>query len=184
LGDGTSSCAQITTADGEIVMMLEGEGLVVTPSATAPMCYSLRFPLPDIESRTVKAVLRSMGILGNEHIPPAYLRASESQRRALLAGLLDTDGTVTNGGCPQFTTPDSRLMEDVYELIVGLGYRCGVSRKPVKGRSVESSTAFTLTFSADEDVFRLGRKALLHKERRGRTFQRHNSRFITAVRPV
>ena len=37
-----------------------------------------------------------MGVLGDKHIPAAYLRASERQRRDLLAGLLDTDGTVPN----------------------------------------------------------------------------------------
>lgn len=37
----------------------------------------------------------------SKHIPPSYLIASEEQRRALLAGLLDTDGTVsrTGAGC-------------------------------------------------------------------------------------
>jgi replicative DNA helicase len=133
---------------------------------------------------TVKALLRKLGVLGNKHIPTAYQRAEEGQRRALLAGLLDTDGTVTAGGCPQFTTTSERLADDVFELIVGLGYRCGRSRKLVKGRRAASSVAHTLTFSSDEDVFRLERKNLLHKRRRERQFQRRNSRFVTAVRPV
>ncbi|MDN5548712.1 MAG: AAA family ATPase, partial [Rhodococcus sp. (in: high G+C Gram-positive bacteria)] len=133
---------------------------------------------------TVQALLRKIGVLGNKHIPAAYLRGSESQRRALLAGLLDTDGTVTAGGCAQFTSTSARLMDDVRDLVAGLGYRFGVSEKRVHGRSEESSTAYTLTFSADEDVFRLERKAILHKERRGRLFQRRNSRFITDVRRV
>ncbi|OLT19531.1 replicative DNA helicase [Ornithinimicrobium sp. CNJ-824] len=133
---------------------------------------------------SVKALLRKAGVLGNKHIPTCYQRASESQRRALLAGLLDTDGTVSAQGCPQFTTTSDRLADDVYELVVGLGYRCGRSRKSVRGRSVQSSTAHTLTFSADEDVFRLERKRLAHKDRRARSFHRRDSRFITAVRRV
>jgi replicative DNA helicase len=41
-------------------------------------------------------------VLNNKHIPPTYLRASEAQRRQLLAGLLDTDGTVVqNSGSVQ-----------------------------------------------------------------------------------
>ena len=184
LGDGTSDASTITTADAEIVALLEGEGLVVTPTA-ARMRYSLGLPVRAAQDHgAVAAILRKLGILGNKRIPQQYLRASELQRRNLLAGLLDTDGTVTAGGCPQFTTTSEPLTQDVYELIVGLGYRCGVSRKKVSGRSVRSSTAYTLTFSADDDVFRLHRKAILHKERRIRQFQRRNSRFITAVRPV
>ena len=44
----------------------------------------------------------SLGVLGDKHIPAAYLRASVAQRRALLAGLLDTDGTVAPSGVVQF----------------------------------------------------------------------------------
>ena len=186
LGDGTSAAAQITTADDEMVMLLEAEGLVVTPTA-ARMRYSLRLPVADIPTRdnsTVEEVLKAIGLLGDKHIPVAYQRASEPQRRALLAGLLDTDGTVTAGGCPQFTTTSRRLADDVYELIVGLGYRVGVSRKTVRGKSEMSSTAYTLTFSSDEDVFRLSRKVIRHKEARARQFQRRDSRFIVDVRPV
>lgn len=133
---------------------------------------------------TVQALLRKIGVLGDKHIPMDYLRASEEQRRALLAGLLDTDGTVTNVGCVQFTSTSARLMGDVRDLVAGLGYRFGVSEKAVHGRSQESSTVYTLTFSADEDVFWLERKAIRHKDLRSRAFQRRNSRFITDVRRI
>ncbi|MGN6243677.1 MAG: replicative DNA helicase [Motilibacteraceae bacterium] len=133
---------------------------------------------------TVQAILRTLGVLHDKHIPRAYLRGSEGQRRALLAGLLDTDGTVAPSGCVQFGVTSERLAQDVYELIVSLGYRCGWSRKTVKGRTPESSVCHTLTFSTDDDLFRLERKRLLHKDRRARTFQRRNSRFITKVVPI
>jgi replicative DNA helicase len=211
LGDGTTASAQITTADSEMVMRLEAEGLLVTPQAS-PMRYSLRWAAEETVSEksvppscadcgapssglrrcdvcnlkhgSVQAALRTVGVVNNKHIPTDYLRGSQRQRRELLAGLLDSDGTVTAGGCAQFTTTSDRLYRDFYELVVSLGYRCDVSTKRVRGRSEESSTAFTLTFSSDEDVFGLERKRLLHKDRRGRTFQRRNSRFITAVRPI
>lgn len=189
LGDGESAGARLTSADTEMVMLLEAEGIAVRPMGG--MLYSLTLPTERPQARddnddhgSVKGLLRKIGVLGNKHIPATYLRASEAQRRALLAGLLDTDGTVTLSGCPQFTTTSERVAEDVYELVVGLGYRCGHTRKAVKGRRPESSTAHTLTFSADEQVFRLERKNLLHKERGARTFERRSSRFVTAVRPV
>ena len=34
----------------------------------------------------MQALLRKIGVLGDKHIPMDYLRASEEQRRALLAG--------------------------------------------------------------------------------------------------
>ncbi len=160
LGDGTTACAQLTTADPEIVMRIEGEG------------------------GTDKSALCTIGVVGDKHIPLQYLRASEGQRRALLAGLLDTDGTVTNGGAVQFTVTNRRLSADVVELIVSLGYRCQVATKAVNGRSELSSTAYLVNFSASDQVFGLHRKELLHKERRAASAARSHSRFITDVRSV
>lgn len=155
LGDGTST-------DPEILMRIEGES----------------------DGGTVQARLRMLGVLGRKHIPMQYLRASEAQRRALLAGLLDTDGTVTNGGAVQFCVTDERLATDVAELVVSLGYRCQMATKAVKGRTEASSTAYLLNFSAADSVFGLHRKDLLHKERRAASAVRSNSRFIVDVRPV
>lgn len=161
LGDGTSRSAQITTMDPEILMRIEGEGVDLS-----------------------EASLRTIGVFGNKHIPAEYLRASEAQRRALLAGLLDTDGTVTNGGSVQFSVTNQRLAPDVAELVVSLGYRCQVATKVVKGRTEASSTAYILNFSAADSVFGLHRKDLLHKERRASSSVRSNSRFIVDVRPA
>ena len=164
LGDGTTAAAQITSADPEIVMRIEAEGFA---------------------EGTLQARLRTLGVLGNKHIPLSYLRASEEQRRALLAGLLDTDGTVTAGGAIQFSVTNQRLASDVHELIVSLGYRCHTTTKRVKGRTEQSSTAYTLTFSTDDEVFGLARKALVHKDRRRSVgTARTCSRFIVDVEPI
>jgi replicative DNA helicase len=144
------------------------------------MCQSCRNEVGTLQGR-----LRAIGVLGDKHIPTEYLRASEAQRRALLAGLLDTDGTVTVGGGVQFSVTNKRLADDVAELVVSLGYRCQITTKAVNGRREDSSTAYTLNFSTDEDVFGLSRKAILHKERRGAVnTARSGSRFIVDVRPV
>jgi replicative DNA helicase len=148
--------------------------------------YSLQLPATSVEERgTVGAILRTLGVLGSKRIPTDYLRASESQRRALLAGLLDTDGTVTPTGAVQFAVTNRQLAEGTYELIVSLGYRCSMTTKRVNGRTELSSTAYTITFSTEDDVFRLERKRLLHKERnRGKNRARTGSRYIVDVRPA
>jgi replicative DNA helicase len=252
LGDGTSSCPQFTSADPEIAMLVEGQGLespklksrlryalrlprsrqpVASASRTCPICGKQFIPatsetmtcgracgrkafvaghrrqLPACArcgkpfrgslSRTgmcpvcrkshgsVTAILRGLGVLGNKHIPTRYLRASEPQRRALLAGLLDTDGTVGGTGSVQFAVTSRRLAEDVRELVHSLGYRCGWSQKQVRGRTPDSSVAYTITFTTSDDVFWLERKRVMHKERRPqRTTPRTRQRLITAVRPV
>jgi replicative DNA helicase len=134
---------------------------------------------------TPQAILRSMGVLGDRHIPVQYLRASEQQRRALLAGLLDTDGTVSPSGSVQFSVTSRRLAADVRELVLSLGYRCNWSEKRVRGATEASSVAYTLSFTTTDDVFRLARKRAAHRERgQGKTSPRARERFITAVRPV
>ena len=241
LGDGNSASARITTADPEIVVYLETDGLQVVPRGK--LLYGLRLPepppiaerscvvcgrlfrpktsqvrtcgrscggrarivsspveppaCPDCGRRssglrqcqtcrnhhgTVQGRLRALGVLDNKHIPTIYLRASEAQRRSLLAGLLDTDGSVSGSGAVQISLTSRLLAEDTRELIVSLGYRCAPARRRVKGRTEASFTAYTLTFSTADEVFRLERKRLMHKERRGPG--RTGKRLVTAVRPV
>jgi replicative DNA helicase len=146
----------------------------------APRCTPCR-----AHHGTVTARLRTLGVLGDKHIPDDYLRAAERQRRELLAGLLDTDGTVVKpSGSVQFAVTHERLADDVYELITSLGYRCSRTTKRVRGRTEASSTAFILTFSTCDDVFRLPRKQLLHKELRPTSTVRIGRRYITGVRRI
>ena len=150
------------------------------PSAGLRLCQNCHAAVGTLQAR-----LRTLGVLGDKHIPIEYLRGSEAQRRALLAGLLDTDGTVTAGGTVQFSVTSQRLACDAAELIVSLGYRCQTSTKRVRGRHDSSSIAYTLTFSTDDVVFALQRKAIAHKERRAATgTARCGSRFIVDVRPI
>ena len=133
---------------------------------------------------TVQAVLRTLGVLGNKHIPLSYLRGSEAQRRALLAGILDTDGTVTSAGSIQLAVTNRELAEGVRELVASLGYRCSMSTKRVKGRSEASSTCYMVNFTTPDRVFWLDRKHLLHKERLHHRPQRTRWRYIVDVRQV
>jgi len=131
------------------------------------------------------ALLRKLDVLGNKHIPVRYLRAAEASRRELLAGLLDTGGTVVrNSGSVQLAVTKERLASDVYELVVGLGYRCTVRTKRVKGRDEASSVCYILTFSTVDDVFRLHRKQILHKETRPASTSRIGRRYVTSVRKI
>jgi len=181
LGGGHSEGARFTTHDPEIVLHVEADGLITRPSG--PRVHSVCLPGPPLGS--VTGLLRTLGVLGNKHIPASYLRASESQRRALLAGLLDTDGTVAPSGNVRYCSTSCRLAEDVRELVVSLGYRGTVTARPVGGRTADPSIAYTVNFSTPNDVFRLERKRIAHKERRRATNSaRTGSRFIVDVRSV
>ncbi|MFE9689786.1 replicative DNA helicase [Micromonospora sp. NPDC005806] len=198
LGDGHSAGSRITSVDQGILARIEEDGFEVRQSSAVSTLFSIR-PKSCVmcgRSRGGCAVcgnrpaslvhaLREAGVLGSKHVPGLYLRASEEQRRALLAGLLDTDGTVTGTGNVQFTTTSPKLAEGVYELIVSLGYRCSVSRRTVQGRSPDSATAYNLNFTTNHDVFCLARKREAHRSRRrSDSSARTDSRFIVDVRPV
>jgi replicative DNA helicase len=185
LGDGHSAGARITAVDPELVMHIEAAGLDVLPGNESD-AFRLEYPSEEggRAHGTVQAELRYLGVLNNKHIPQVYLRASESQRRALLAGILDTDGTVGNTGSAQLAVTCRSLAEGVRQLIHSLGYRCSMTTKQVRGRSPASSTYFILNFTTTDEVFRLSRKQAAHKERLRHDPQRTRWRYITAVRPV
>jgi len=207
LGDGHSAGSRITCETDEIPMYIEGCGLRVEPHGR--MLYSIKLLQDErpveigkcldcgarSSGRTCRkcradhgsfgALLRKTGVLNNKHIPESYLRASEPLRRELLAGLMDTDGTVVKGvGSCQFAVTNKRLADDVYELVVSLGYKCARTTKQVQGRSPESSTCYILNFSTTDDVFRLSWKQQAHKAERPLTTSRIGRRYITQVRPV
>jgi replicative DNA helicase len=173
-----------------------GKARFSTPPVPKPQCRQCGEPIVGLlpgrgvcqqcwkESGTLQGRLRSLGVLGNKHIPASYLRASTEQRRALLAGLLDTDGTVTNTGAIQFVVTNKRLAMDVRELVLTLGYRCSVAQKKVRGRTEESSIAYLLNFTTADEVFRLSRKTRSQRERMHGSPQRTRWRYITDVRPI
>jgi hypothetical protein len=129
--------------------------------------------------QTLRQVFREIGA---KHIPEAYLHASTEQRRALLAGLLDTDGHCGRSGVVEFTSTSERLARDTLELVLGLGYKATLRAKPCKGRSEHSSTAYCVAFTAPDVVFRLSRKAA--RQRPVSSASPARWRYITDVRPV
>ncbi|MDP3714243.1 MAG: replicative DNA helicase [Mycobacteriales bacterium] len=155
----------------------------VCPDCGGPYAGGVRCQACHNDHGSVQALLRTLGVLNNKHVPAVYLRASEAQRRALLAGLMDTDGTVAPDGNLQFCVTSERLARDVRELVHSLGYRCSMTTRAVKGRRPSSSIAYTLNFSTADQVFALERKHLLHKERsKGGLRARH--RYVVAVRAI
>lgn len=68
-----------------------------------------------------------------KYIPEAYLTASIDQRLALLAGLLDTDGTLCREDHRyHFSTTEPKLRDSFCELISTFGWRCCVAEYPPK----------------------------------------------------
>ena len=129
----------------------------------------------------LSARLRTAGTLGNKHIPVSYLRASESQRRALLAGLLDTDGYCTPSGTVEFSVTRECLARDTYHLVCSLGYKATLRSKIAMMDGKDCGTAWTVAFTPAEKVFRLSRKLARQVTKTRLTA---GYRYVTAIEPV
>lgn len=129
--------------------------------------------------------LRALGVLGNKHIPAAYLRAAVWQRRELLAGLLDTDGHVERGGQAVFSNTNEQLARQVHELACSLGYRATLRWRPARLYGRDCGICWQVAFSTADQVFALPRKQLRHRQvTASHQPRRTASRYIVDVRPV
>jgi FtsK alpha domain/Ftsk gamma domain/FtsK/SpoIIIE family/4TM region of DNA translocase FtsK/SpoIIIE/LAGLIDADG-like domain len=173
LGDGHSFSAQFTCADREIIANIETAGFEVRKQAWSPYAWGII---------GLRKHLHELGLLGNKHVPDAYLRAAPKQRLALLQGLMDTDGSNGRNGSVQFTNTNRRLAEAVVELAVSLGHKAVLreGRATLQGR--DCGPKYGSTWTPPDPVFRLSRKLDRQKLTDHRGVQ--GVRYIVDVRPV
>lgn len=139
LGDGHSDGPRVTTADHEIKQALQeyasqvGLGLHVMPNSANSEILSLSAGMQKGHGKSGKNpvlnALRSLDLLGNKHIPDAYLYADKQTRLELLAGLIDTDGSRDNSGF-DFVQKNEGLARQVWWLARSVG--CHATIKAVR----------------------------------------------------
>lgn len=141
LGDGTTGKAAITCHPGDVAIRDRFAAAGWPLRHLGRMCWTMTPEAPNGtygrgKPSPAKAALRAAGVLTNKHIPIGYLRASRAQRLALLQGLIDSDGYVMPKGQVEFCSINTRLAEDVRELVYSLGAKAvvGVSRATIDGR--------------------------------------------------
>ncbi len=146
LGDGDTGAGRITAHEDDAPFYrAEFERLgVPTTDRKDPQAFG---------TRGLVTQLRSLGVLGNKHIPVQYLHAPEEARRALLQGLIDTDGHVKPSGQAEFYQKDPVLARQVHQLVTSLGVKAQLSAKPTKEYGVHWRVNFYL-----KDCARLPRK--------------------------
>ena len=120
LGDGTSRGAQFTCDVKDMPNLLEaieesgfGIGTIRRNSGQSAVVGA---------TDGLFAKLRELGVLQNKHVPQNYMRGSIEQRKALLAGLLDSDGHCDKDrGRVSFCSSNKELRDAVFELACSLG---------------------------------------------------------------
>ena len=155
LGDETGR--MFSGAEPELALALESEGV------------------PD--QAAARRVLADLGLTDDRYLPAGYIRSSETQRRALLAGLLDVAGRARGNGEVQFSARSHRLAGDVRELVLSLGYVATLTPQP---RTGGAAARHVVAFVPGDKVFRLASK-IAQQDLSAPPVTR---RLITGIRPV
>ena len=193
LGDGTAVRGEFCGIDHEIAELVKDDGfndlLEKTPK-NRPIGTSKEFRV--WFSPHLHTLLKDNGLIRikfptkeRKYIPEAYLRASIEQRKMLLAGLLDTDGTVTHGGGAEFCNTNKNIAFGAYELALSLGYRATIREGRSKLNGKDYGIKWTVSFAPLESPFRLSRKTATFNERsKNRNPEMLERRYITAVEKI
>ena len=190
LGDGTSTAPRITchrddehyyreraNAAGEEWRILSDRNGVLN-------CSLARGSEPILLHR-----LRGLGLLGNKHVPPIYLRASGQQRLELLRGLMDSDGHIEPERRPaEFTSTSQTLAKGTHELSLSLGQKATMREGDAVLHRRRISGKWRICFAPSMVVASLPRKAdraaRLLATRQQAKLARTVQRYIRSVAPV
>jgi hypothetical protein len=152
-------------------------------------CAVFHIGHPQWHRNDVLDTLRTLGVQGSraweKRVPADYMTASVEDRRSLLTGLLDTDGTVKIRGSVWFGTTSGGLADDVVALVQSLG---GIARRRIdmsrryqhNGENREGRPMHMVCIEIDGEPL----VTLPHKVLRWRTARRRWARHITAIKPV
>jgi superfamily II DNA or RNA helicase len=160
LGDGSLKRAvEVTCVDREIWAACEPEakrwGLRFVPFESKDRCPGFRFASSS-QGPGTNALLDELYWLGlrvgsgSKRIPRPYLLGSRAHRLEVLAGLIDTDGHMRDGGF-EITSKSHGLADDVAFVARSLGLAAYVATKQVKYKG-EQRTFHRVTLSGDCSV--------------------------------
>jgi len=176
LGDGSlsQSIPKITTAEVDDLPWVD-----LLPTGVTITQYEMREGFaaqyglkgPRWRYNPVTQGLRDLGLDGagcaDKFIPEVYLRGSIEQRKALLEGLLDSDGSYHSPGCVEFGSVSEKLADGVVELVQSLGGVAKTTARPPLRKAVQ--TFFRVFISLPKGFgtpFRLRRKVAKWQERK------------------
>lgn len=169
LGDGSTSTPSMTICDTDIRLVYEvvRRGYGIRCAYTQVGCK--RYVFNGLRDDLQKVGLCKGHRAREKYIPEIYLRASISQRLELLAGLIDTDGTIDqkHSNRVSFSTTNIDICDGICELISSFGWRFSkVVHPPCTSSSgVEGNKdVYTILFCPTMKIpCRLQRKKVFYK---------------------
>ena len=146
LGDGSRNTGYITSGKNdyiEMISLIESVGWHVT-SIINDGCNNKRLTIGAPDGTPLITLLKQIGLINNKDIPDNYLYGDVDQRKELLKGLMDTDGSCSfskKGGC-EFTQKSKEFIDKFSQLLFSLGIPNGVAQHETKV-SKDSDKYFT-----------------------------------------
>ena len=196
--DRGQHCLSITGPDDEILSAVgtaaNALGTTWRWNRPADRCQSLSFH----RKGRLQETLDGLGALvhsASKYVHPLYLRAGVTVRRALLAGLLDTDGSVTDrsGAGVEFSSSSPQLAADVAWLARSVGAVVTEAKPQPAGYVREDGIKVQcllkhrlhMRFPADgPNPFTLPRKADAWAAQAARVQRRNPPRTFQAIEPA
>lgn len=190
LGDGSRGSSVICAGEQDVAEMvhhLEAAGESVKVRQDGRGLYWLTLGRDGL---SLRARLKTLGIMDRKRIPEEYYTGSQKQRLALLQGLMDTDGTAVGharqGGAVALGLHDGPLARDARRLICSLGHKVSLRESPftrIVGGKVVSGIRYGMRWVPPDLVFRLDRKIARQSVQR-LDRPKHLRRTIMSVEPV
>lgn len=180
LGDGYSAKGTIGMSEKD---MKEVQKYLIWPIKSEKVHLENRnTPFKTVTFLNLTKILSDLSLKNNKHIPLKYLRSSIQDRQELLQGIMDTDGHCDKRGQLELTFKSKKLMEDVIDLLSGLGIKAVLKTKHVTSSEKDYGIYFRIKFCSKFSCFKLTRKI----ERQKLTGHRPTvfRRFITNVCPA
>lgn len=129
LGDGTTATSQITSQDSTVLYYFAKN----LPKYNLFLSHRHKYSYGitgngKYYNNIFLNTLKNLNMIDNKHIPLLYKCNSRENRLKLLAGLIDSDGSLSNGSF-EFTQKSEKLMDDVIYLARSLGFSCYKTEK-------------------------------------------------------
>jgi hypothetical protein len=136
LGDGTSSNSEITTQDSTVIKYFKENleqykcYLQYKDDKTNKYTYRINGDgSGNYNCNQFLSELKDQNLINNKHIPMVYKCNSRDNRLKILAGLIDSDGSLDSSGCYDFIQKSEKLIDDVIYLVRSLGFACYKSKQ-------------------------------------------------------
>ena len=139
------------------------------------------------QTNPVRNSLADLGLMGcksdTKFVPDIYLLNDAATRRAVLQGLMDTDGSIVRTGAMEFSSVSHRLAMNVQFIVHSLGGKATIEQRQThythKGERRAGQPSYRVRIRLNECPFRLARKA-------ARWNTRHNTanRVLHRIEPI